>query len=53
MNNQPIPNNPVLAMAYIPWQKLEKVYAPEEALEKGTLFPELDKPFLGGKHHAG
>lgn len=36
-----------LAMAYVPMQHFGATYAPEAALAKGTLFPELDKPFLG------
>ena len=36
-----------LAMAYVRRQKLEKMYEPEMALMRGTLFPELDKPFCG------
>ena len=28
--------------AYVPFQKLGKVYTPEKALERGTIFPELD-----------
>ena len=36
-----------LAMAYVRWQKLERMYPYEIALERGTLFPELDKPFCG------
>ena len=36
-----------LAMAYVRWQKLERMYPHEIALERGTLFPELDKPFCG------
>lgn len=36
----------VLAMAYVPWQYFTKVYEPDKALEAGTIFPELDKPFL-------
>lgn len=39
-------NFPV-AMAYVRWQRLDKMYQPEMALERGTLFPELDKPFCG------
>ncbi len=39
----------VLAMAYVPWQEWRDLYAEELALQKGTLFAELDKPFLGGK----
>lgn len=36
-----------LAMAYVRWQKLDEMYPPELALSRGTLFPELDKPFCG------
>lgn len=36
-----------VAMAYVPWQYFQNVYEPEKALEVGTIFPELDKPFLG------
>ncbi len=28
--------------AYVPFQRLGKVYTPEKALERGTVFPELD-----------
>ncbi len=33
-----------LAMAYVPFQTFEKVYEAEQALNRGTLFPELDFP---------
>ncbi len=36
-----------LAMAFVPYQTWEKAYEPDVALERGTLFPALDKPFLG------
>ena len=36
-----------LAIAYVPWQHWCEVYSPERALENGTLFPELNKPFCG------
>lgn len=36
-----------LAMAYVPWQKFKTTYEPAKALKIGTIFPELDKPFLG------
>lgn len=35
-----------LAMAYVPWQAFRNVYEPDKALEIGTIFPELNKPFL-------
>ena len=33
-----------LAHAYVPWQYLNTVFSPAEALCKGTLFPELNMP---------
>lgn len=39
----------VLAMAYVPMQEYNMVYDVEDALQMGTLFPNLDKPFLGEK----
>lgn len=36
-----------LAMAYVPFQKWQKLYSPEVAFKRGTLFSELDKPFIG------
>ncbi len=34
-----------LANAYIPFQIMDKVFSPAEALRKGTLFPELHDPY--------
>ena len=39
---------PVVGMAYVPWQHLQTVYETENGFVRGTLFPELDKPFLAG-----
>lgn len=36
-----------LAMAYVPRQTWKTTYPVEEALERGTIFPELDLPFTG------
>ena len=36
-----------LAMAYVPWQKWQNIYKPENALCAGTIFQELDLAFLG------
>lgn len=41
------PDNFPVAMAYVPWQRWNRVYDLEKALSAGTIFPELDKPFLG------
>lgn len=38
----------VLAMAYVLDQAWETPYDVNEGLKRGTLFPSLDKPFLGG-----
>lgn len=37
-----------LAMAYVPWQIWDQTYDIEEGFRAGTIFPELDLPFLGG-----
>ena len=49
MSRTPLPAMPVVAMAYIPFQQFNTTYTPEQGLEMGTIFPELDKPFLGGR----
>jgi hypothetical protein len=36
-----------LAMAYVPMQKWQKIYDPDLAICRGTLFEQLDLPFLG------
>ncbi len=36
-----------IAMAYVPWQMWRDIYDAEKALHRGTIFQELDKPFLG------
>lgn len=43
--------NAVLAMAYVPMQEFSSLYDPQQALDNGTLFADLDKPFLaaGGR----
>lgn len=36
-----------LAMAYVPWQNWREIYDLCEGFQTGTIFEELDKPFLG------
>ena len=44
----PLPRDPVPAMAYVPYQQWTGDLLPtDRALDAGTLFPALDKPFLG------
>lgn len=45
----PLPENPVVAMAYVPYQQQGKMFCPEQGIVNGTLFPVLDKPFYGCK----
>lgn len=39
-----------LAMTYVPWQKWQNIYKPENALCAGTIFQELDLAFLGRRY---
>ena len=36
-----------LAIVYAPVQAFVKIYDPQKALVRGTLFAELDRPFTG------
>ncbi|MBA4686009.1 MAG: spore coat associated protein CotJA [Candidatus Galacturonibacter soehngenii] len=38
-----------LAVCYVPWQHWNKIYDLDKGLEVGTIFPELNKPFLGSR----
>lgn len=40
-----MPLEPKLAEAYVPYQEYKVSYNPQEALEKGTMFPELYRPY--------
>jgi hypothetical protein len=37
----------VLAMAYVKRQRWGELYEPEAGLSRGTVFQELDLPFMG------
>ena len=43
-----LPDTPVYAMAYVPFQQWGEVYSCDKALMRGTLFPCLDLPFTMG-----
>ena len=45
-----LPNCIVPAMAYVPFQQWCEVYTVDKAFCRGTLFPVLDKPFVGGRY---
>ena len=38
----------VLGICYVPIQEWEQVYDEDAAFSAGTIFPSLNKPFLGG-----
>lgn len=46
IHNDPLYGMPV-GMGYVPWQTWSQPYAPEKALNAGTIFAPLDLPFYG------
>ena len=42
-------NNGILTMAFVDMQPLESVYETEKSFQRGTLFPNIDKSFYGGR----
>lgn len=42
-----------IGMGYVPWQTWRNIYEPDKALMQGTIFAELDKPFLGARMRGG
>jgi hypothetical protein len=36
-----------VAMTYTPWQRWSEPYCAQKGLERGTIFPDLDLPFMG------
>lgn len=44
-----LPEDTVTAMAYVPFQTDTSQFTPDDALTKGTLFKNLEKPFLEGR----
>ena len=45
VKNQTFEEHQELAEAYVPIQKMDKIYSPDKALLKGTVFPELYRPY--------
>ena len=43
----PFPDVTPVAMAFVPFQQSPEIYDEMKALCQGTLFPDLDKPFVG------
>lgn len=42
-----LPKEMPIAMLYVPYQSWRKIYDTQVGLERGTIFEELDKPFIG------
>lgn len=42
-----VPEDAAVTMAYVPFQLDKTAYTPEKALQEGTLFTSLNKPFYG------
>ncbi len=38
-----------VGMGYVPWQQWRQTYTLEQGLRQGTIFPELDYPFVIGR----
>lgn len=38
------------AQAYVPYEKICELYSKQEALDKGTAFPELNMPYVKGSN---
>lgn len=51
----PLPSDATVAMAYVPYQTdaLFDIYSPEKGICAGTMFPDLDKPFVPCKCGGG
>ena len=47
MANRDTYGNKSLAMAYVPWQTWRDLYDAEKGFHCGTIFQELNLPFLG------
>lgn len=43
-----LPADTVSTMAYVPFQRDKTMYEDEKALSRGTLYKNLDKPFMRG-----
>ncbi len=42
-----LPKEMPIGMCYVPMQQWGELYSAEVGLSRGTIFPELDKPFIG------
>ena len=45
----PVEQMPI-GMGYVPWQQWNQIYPLEQGFRRGTIFPELDMPFVMGRY---
>ncbi len=38
-----------VGMGYVPWQEWQQTYPLDQAFQRGTIFPDLDLPFMMGR----
>lgn len=46
-NNTDYISNMPIGMAYVPWQHWNEIYDIEIGFHNGTIFPDLNKPYMG------
>ena len=49
VDQRPMQPDMPIAMAYVPMQRWNQVYDMSRGLTRGTIFPELDLPFVMGR----
>lgn len=47
-NSEKLNANKLIAICFVPMQEWEQLYDEDTAYSAGTIFPSLNKPFLGG-----
>ncbi len=47
MNNNNYYSNMPIGMAYVPWQQWDNIYDIDKGFFVGTIFADLNKPYLG------
>jgi hypothetical protein len=46
LNDSAFPPQTPVGMAYVPMQKIGVIFQPDAAFKAGTVFPDLEKPFM-------
>jgi len=51
MKNNMNHNHMPIGMAYVPWQHWHEIYDIEKGFRVGTIFPDLNKPYMGRRFY--